>query len=104
MRGNTIYFALIFLLLFLLLYEHPNPIVREISYFCLVIAGLIKIYPLFFGVFLLHKKKIFPAVRIALYFFASFYLSFFLFEAGFDDFFSFTERLGSFMSNDLRLL
>ena len=57
MRGNTIYFALIFLLLFLLLYENDSPILREIGYLCLVVAGLIKIYPLFFGVFLLCKKK-----------------------------------------------
>lgn len=101
MRGNTIYFALIFSLLFLLLYEHPNPIVREISYFCLVFAGAIKIYPLFFGVFLLRKKKFFPAIRIALYSGIIFLISFGFFSDGMDSFFV---NLGGFMTSDERLL
>ncbi len=104
MRGNTIYFALIFLLIFLLLYDHKNPVVRELAYLSLVVAGLIKIYPLFFGVFLLHKKKIFASARIAVYYVVFFFLSFFLFKAGIDDFSIFIDRLGGFMSDDLRLL
>ena len=104
MRGNTIYFALIFLLLFLLLHEHSNPVVREIAYLCLVMAGSIKIYPLFFGVFLLHKKKIFASVRVGIYFFALFLLSFFLFEAGWKDITPFLENLGGFASSNVRLL
>ncbi len=103
MRGNTIYFALIFLLLFLLLYEHENPVLREIGYICLVMAGLIKIYPLFFGVFLLCKKKIWASVRIAVYTVALFMLSFFLLKGGTDHFLPFIENLGGFASNTLRL-
>ena len=104
MRGNTIYFALIFLLLFLLLYQSKNAVVREIAYFCLVLAGAIKIYPLFFGVFLLHKKKIFAAFRIAVYSFALFFLSFFLFEAGWGDVSPFLQNLGNFASSEKLLL
>lgn len=104
MRGNTIYFAFIFLLLFLLLYEHPKAWVREIAYLCLVVAGLIKIYPLFFGIYLLHKKKIFPSVRIAFYYFALFFISFFLFEGGLSDLEPFLENLGGFASNEERFL
>ena len=104
MRGNTIYFALIFLLLFLLLYEHKNPAVREIAYICLVISGAIKIYPLFFGVFLLHKKKFFAALRIGVYSVALFCLSFLLVKSGFNDFNSFFENLGGFITDNLRLL
>ena len=97
MRGNTIYFALIFLLLFLLLYEHENPVLREIGYFALVIAGAIKIYPLFFGIFLLRKKRFFPALRIAIYSAAVFLLSFGFFRDGIS---SFMGNLGSFMTSD----
>ena len=104
MRGNTIYFAMIFLLLFLVLYEHRNPFVREIGYICLVLAGLIKIYPLFFGVFLLCKKKLWASARIAIYTFALFGLSFLLLERGMSDFRPFVENLGEFASNDLRLI
>jgi len=104
MRGNTIYFALIFLLLFLLLYEHKNPWIRELSYICLVIAGAIKIYPLFFGVFLLHKKKFFASFRIAFYSVILFCVSFLLFESGLGDIGSFIQNLGGFASDNTRLL
>ncbi len=101
MRGNTIYFALIFLLIFLLLYEHKNPVLREIAYISLVIAGAIKIYPLFFGIFLLQKKKFFPAIRVAIYSVLVFCLSFGFFDDGVT---SFLDNLGGFMTNDDRLL
>ena len=67
---------MIFLLLFLLLYKSDNAILRELGYISLVLAGLIKIYPLFFGVFLLKDKKIFASARVAVYFFSIFFLSF----------------------------
>ena len=104
MRGNTIYFALIFSLLFLLLYEHPKAWVREIAYFCLVIAGCIKIYPLFLGVFLLKKKNFFAVARIAVYFFTVFFLSFLLFQSGLEGMDPFLSNLGGFMSDSERLL
>jgi hypothetical protein len=104
MRGNTIYFAMIFLLLFVLLYQNEKAYVREIGYLCLVFAGLIKIYPLFFGVFLLHKKKIWASFRIAVYFFALFFLSFFLFEGGMYHLAPFIKNLGGFASSSDRLV
>ena len=101
MRGNTIYFALIFLLAFLVLYEHPSPVAREIAYICLALSGAIKIYPLFFGVFLLHKKRFLPAARVALYSVLIFLFSFGLYEDGIS---SFLENLGGFMQDGERLL
>ena len=103
MRGNTIYFAMIFLLLFFLLYQSDNAVLRELGYLALVVAGLIKIYPLFFGVFLLCKKKLWASVRIGIYTVTIFLLSFLLFR-GMDDFLPFFDNLGGFMSNELRLL
>ena len=104
MRGNTIYFAMIFLLLFLVLYESQSAVLREVGYVCLVLAGLIKIYPLFFGVFLLAKKKIWASARIAIYYFVLFFLSFLLLEGGLDHFAPFIENLGGFAGNELRLI
>lgn len=104
MRGNTIYFALIALVGFLILKDSKNPIAREISLMLLALAGAIKLYPLFFGVFLLKDKKIFASIRVALYFALIFCCSFFFFRNDFGDFSPFIGNLGGFMSNELRLL
>lgn len=104
MRGNTIYFALIFLLAFLVFKDSKNPVLREIAYFCLAMSGAIKIYPLFFGVFLLKDKKIFASFRVAFYFFSIFALSFFIFKNSFNDVTPFFNNLGGFMSDETRLL
>ena len=104
MRGNVIYFALIFLLIFMLWYDHENPVLRELSYVALALAGIIKIYPLFFGVFLLHKKKWFASFRVGFYFAVGTCLSFFLYRAGLDNFSPFLEQLGGFMNEGDRLL
>ena len=102
MRGNTIYFALIFTVLFLILEKSSRAAIREIGYLCLVFAGLIKIYPLFFGVFLLCKKRIWASVRVAIYSLILFFASFLLFR-GADDLLPFFKNLGGFASNDTRL-
>ena len=104
MRGNTIYFALIFLLAFLILKDQKNPVAREFGYFCLAFAGAIKIYPLFFGVFLLKDKKIFASFRVAVYFGLISVFSFLMMQNDFDNFSPFLNHLGGFMSNELRLL
>ena len=104
MRGNTIYFALVFLLLFLLLYESKSPVVREISYLCLVLAGSIKIYPLFFGIYLLRKKKFFASARVGVYFALLFFLSFHFFQTGLDGMDPFVDNLSGFVFSDERWL
>ena len=104
MRGNTIYFALVFLLFFLMLYRSPNAILREVAILCLAFAGLIKIYPLFFGVFLLRDKKIFASIRVAVYFLVGSFLSFFIYSAGLNDLSFFVNNLGSFATDSFHLL
>ena len=103
MRGNTIYFALIFVLLFLLLYDSDKPALREIAYISLAIAGAIKIYPLFFGVFLLKSKRFFPVVRVAVYFLILFFISFKFFPEQQGAMDSFSENLQGFMFDPERL-
>ncbi len=104
MRGNVIYFALIFLLIFLLWYDHKSASLRELAYLSLALAGMIKIYPLFFGVFLLHKRQWFASCRVAVYFALGTLLSFFLYPDGLDNFLPFLEQLGGFMNEGERLL
>lgn len=104
MRGNVIYFAFLFLSVFLLWYDHPSALLRELSYLFLAIAGMIKIYPLFFGVFLLHKKQWGPALRVALYFVLGTFLSFFLYQDGLGNLSPFLSHLGAFMNAGDRLL
>ncbi len=103
-RGNVTYFALIFTMLFLLLKDSKNAALRELSYVSLAVAGSLKFYPLFFGVFLLKDKKWFASLRVAAYFFAIFFASFFFFKTDLSNLFEFTDNLGGFMSSETRLL
>ena len=66
-RGTNVFIALIFILLFILLYKSEKFWQREIAYVCLAIAGVLKIYPLLFGVLLLKEKKFLESLRVALY-------------------------------------
>ena len=104
LRGNVTYFALIFTILFLLLNDSKKAGVRELSYVCLAIAGCLKLYPLFFGVFLLKDKKWLASLRVAAYFSIIFFSSFFLFKTDLSNLFEFTNNLGGFMSSEVRLL
>lgn len=104
MRGNTIYFALIFVLLFLLLYKSENPVLREIALLSLAFAGCLKLYPLFFGVFLLKDKKIFASVRVAVYFALMFFIPFLFISGNEGGANPFVENLQGFMSDAERLL
>ena len=103
MRGNTIYFALIFLLLFLILYKSESIVLREVGYICLAISGLIKIYPLFFGIFLLNQKKIWASFRVGVYSVCGFFASFMMFKQGLGDVEHFINNLMGFSGNEVRL-
>ena len=91
-------------MLFLLLKDSKNVFLRELSYICLAISGCLKIYPRFFGVFLLKDKKILASIRVGAYFFIFFFTAFFFFEGDLNDWSEFTENLGGFMSNESRLI
>ncbi|MBE6535305.1 MAG: DUF2029 domain-containing protein [Ruminococcaceae bacterium] len=103
-RGNTIFFALIFLLLFIVLHKSENTISREIGYICLAVSGLIKIYPLFFGVLLLCKKRIWESVRVALYTALFFLLPFLFYRNGLDELWGLLVNLTSFATSDAPLM
>lgn len=82
-RGNTLLFPLAFVLLFLNLYDSKKALYRETGLFFFALAGAMKLYPLFFGCVLLHRKRWGAALRGGLYFLALYFLPLFCYEGGF---------------------
>ena len=78
--------SLVFILLFMLFKDSESMFLRELSLISLAIAGVLKIYPLFFGVYLLSKRKYKESIRVALYFTALLILPFLFFEGGISNF------------------
>ena len=56
-RGNIILVALLFLLLYVLLYNSDNRKYRYLAYIALAISASIKIYPALFGLMIIYKKR-----------------------------------------------
>lgn len=56
-RGNVILMAVAFALIFYKYYDHPSFKMRLLSYFALAISIAIKIYPAFFGLLVISKKR-----------------------------------------------
>lgn len=56
-RGNVLLITLIFLLMFLLLYDSSSRRLRILSYICLALAAAMKLYPAAFGLLVLRKKR-----------------------------------------------
>ena len=81
-RGNIVFLALLFTLVFVNFYRHENRVWRELALIALAAAGAIKIYPLFFGLLLLREKRLWESCRVAIYFFVLFLLPFCVFESG----------------------
>lgn len=81
-RGNTLLFPLAFALIFLNLYDSKKALYREIGLFFFALAGAMKLYPLFFGCVLLHRKRWGAAVRGGLYFLTLYFLPLLCYEGG----------------------
>lgn len=62
-RGNIILAALLFLLLFVLLYNSTNRKYRYLAYIALAISASIKIYPALFGLMIIYKKRYKEAIH-----------------------------------------
>ena len=56
-RGNIVVLTVAFLLLFIKWYDSKYLVKREIALICLCMATCMKLYPIFFGFFLLSEKK-----------------------------------------------
>lgn len=66
-RGNIVFFALLFVTLFLSGYESEQPFVRHCAYLCLGLAAAIKIYPAVFGLLIIKEKNKKHLVQAVLY-------------------------------------
>lgn len=66
-RGNTVFFCIIFMILFAQNYDSEHRGAREAGLLALAFATSIKIYPVLFGVVLLADKRYREAARFALY-------------------------------------
>jgi hypothetical protein len=65
-RGNNILIAMLFSLLFLILYNSENRRIRYLSYVFLSLAAGFKIYPLILGLLILREKRYKEAIVCAL--------------------------------------
>lgn len=66
-RGNVIYLAFMFLLVYVLYYQSENRLVREMALISLALAAGLKLYPAAFGVLLLFERRWKESIRAVLY-------------------------------------
>lgn len=95
-RGNLIIIALICTFLYLMMYDSDKGWVRFMSYVCLSVAAAVKLYPAFFGVLTLMKKRYRETALLVVMGAATFVLPFFAF-GGFKSILAFFNAIfGSF--------
>lgn len=56
-RGNTVFFTLLLVTVFLCFYDSPSNFQRIVAYACLMAATAMKVYPIFFVPLILKDKK-----------------------------------------------
>lgn len=66
-RGNIILMSFAFLLIYFATYNSKNKLLREFGLISLAIGGVIKIYPVMFGIILLQDKRFKEAIRAVIY-------------------------------------
>lgn len=82
-RGNIIVLVFPLLLYFVNEYDSDVKYKRHLAYICLAISVAIKIYPVFFGLLLLKKKKNFKNILLCIFYGAVFFFVPFIFVGGF---------------------
>lgn len=66
-RGNTVFLALIFLVIFVQNYDSESKVAREVGLLSLAFAASLKLYPAIFGAVLLTDKRYKEAGRCVIY-------------------------------------
>lgn len=82
-RGNYIFFALLFSIIFFVYYKDDRDWVRELAYVSLAVSVGIKLYPAVFALILIKERKWGEFFRVVLYCVCLVVLPFFAFEGGF---------------------
>lgn len=79
-RGNIIIMAFLFLLFFIRFYNSDNKYLRIIAYVCLAVSASLKLYPAFFGILVVQKKRYKEAMILVFLGLLFFILPFFIFD------------------------
>ncbi len=87
-RGNVLLFCILLCFVFLLYYDSPSRVAREVALLALALAAAIKLSPAVFGLLLLKTRRWQETARCVGYGLALFFVPFFFFggAAGFTDF------------------
>lgn len=99
-RANYLGFSLLFVLIFLDLYDSESKWLREVSYISLAMAFGVKLYPIAFGIVLVKDRRWFAIVRTAVYCIVLFFVPFFFFSGGLANFPVFVKNMVSFAAYD----
>ena len=82
-RGNIILLAAVLCTWFLLGYQSPRRLVRELAFVALAVAAALKIYPALLGLLLLRQRRWKDALRLAAYGLCAVFLPFLCMQGGF---------------------
>jgi len=102
-RGTNVILCFVFVAAFIRFKDSENKILREISYICLAIAGVMKIYPLLFGVYLIRDKRWAAVIRTAIYTIILFIVPFAFIDGGFSNIGVMLNNLFVFTSKESRI-
>ncbi|MBP5312621.1 MAG: DUF2029 domain-containing protein [Clostridia bacterium] len=97
-RGNNVLLPVAFSIIFIVLYNSENKILREIALISLAISVGLKIYPLAFIVFFIADKRYKDLLRELVYVFITLILPFFIFYNGFTSMMLMVKNLFGFSS------
>ena len=99
-RANYLGFSLLFVLIFLDLYDSESKWLREVSYISLAMAFGVKLYPVVFGYLLLRDRRWLAVLRLVLYCLLFFFVPFLFFNGGVSNVGAFLHNVFAFSSTD----
>lgn len=102
-RGTNVLLTFVFVAVFIRFKDSDSKILREISYIALAVAGVMKIYPLLFGVYLVRDKRISAVVRTAIYTIVLFIVPFLFIDGGLSNIRIMINNLLVFTSKESRI-
>lgn len=102
-RGTNLFLSLIFILLFVWLYKSEKKHLREIALVSLAIGGVLKLYPLLFGVLLLKEKRFIDVIKVAVYSLLLMFLPFLMYPDSISTALEFVKNMFSFVGGENRV-
>lgn len=84
-RANIVILSAILLTFFLLFYNSPNNVLREISLIALALAAALKIFPALFGLIFIYDKRYKDVCKLVIYGLVAVFLPFIFFKGSFEN-------------------